>query len=298
MKFYFSLGILFIFFQSEAQNWAISSSIWRYSFTQISGRGFIEIKVVKDTIIDGINCKQLNKKKFQENAFTGNTQAFNIGSEYTYEENGIVYIRYNNVFDTLYNFNASVGSSWNVPGNSPVSGVCNDISKVKVMAVDNVTINSISLKRLIVDYEYKATFKIRDTIIESIGTLAQYLLPWDNCLSTFDGNEGGELRCYEDATLGEYKHNFYSDCTVLISVEEDLKKVATIYPNPFTDILKIETTRPIDKFQVSIFDMYGKLVNSSMNTIVINTNTLPQGLYVIAIKENNKLLGRKRIIKQ
>lgn len=297
MKKYWLLALLIVSNISHAQNWASNSSIWRYNFIQLAGRGFIEISVVKDTLIDGINCKKLNKKQYQENAFTGNTQVFDIGDEFTYENNGVVFIRYNNQFDTLYNFNANANDSWNVPGNSPVSSVCNDISQVKVISTDNITINNVSLKRLIVDYEYKANFVIRDTIIERIGSLQQYLMPWDNCLSTVDGNEGGELRCYEDATIGEYKHNFFSDCTVLISVEDKLNNVAKIYPNPFSDIIQIEKLQVEKSYQIKLYDIQGSLLLATNETI-IHTHAFAKGMYILEISENNKVIGRKKMVKQ
>ena len=45
-----------------AQNWAPAEAVWRYNFVTLAGRGYIQFTVGADTLIDNINCKQLNKR--------------------------------------------------------------------------------------------------------------------------------------------------------------------------------------------------------------------------------------------
>jgi hypothetical protein len=300
----FTLFSSVLFLVANAQTWAPDEAIWRYNFVTLGGRGYIKFTVVKDTIVDNINCKELNKRLYQINEFTGNQQNYSIGNEYTYDTNGVVFIRYYGVFDTLYNFNALPGESWNVPGTSPVNNVCNDISKVQVVDTGHVTINGIYLKQLIVDYHYKnsGSFLLRDTITERIGTLSQYMLPWDLCLSTVDGHEGGELRCYEDATVGEYKHNFFSDCNVTIGIEEnELSRQITVYPVPADNILNIDFNElPQDDYTIRITDYLGRTLasaNNSAEKTSLNIVQLPNGVYNLIISNSKNELMQRRFIK-
>ncbi len=284
-----------------AQNWALNSSVWRYNFVNLSGIGYVQISVDSDTVVDGIACKKLNKRLFQRNAFTGNTQNFGIGSEYTYEENGIVYLRHQGSFDTLYNFNALLGESWNVPGTSPVPNVCNAASRVLVIDTSSMNVNGNQLKQLIVDYEYKSSgnFKRRDTIVERMGTLAQYLVPWDVCLSAVDANEGGNFRCYNDAEIGEYKHNFFSNCNVLVSAEEKLLATLKAYPNPVAGKLYLEYSEPVTISKVSLRNLHGSVIKEFLFLPeIIDTKELSQGIYFLEVLGDSGGVYRMKILKQ
>ena len=284
-----------------AQNWALNSSVWRYNFVNLSGVGYIQINVDNDTIIDGITCKKLNKRLFQRNAFTGTTQNFDIGQEYTYEENGIIYLRHQGSFDTLYNFNALPGESWNVPGTSPVASVCNATSRVVVIDTSSLNVNGNKLKQLIVDYEYKSSgnFKRRDTIVERMGTLAQYLVPWDVCLSTVDANEGGNFRCYNDSEIGEYKHNFFSNCNVLVSAEEKLLAMLKVYPNPVTDRLHLGYSESATISKVSLRNLHGSVIKEFLFLPeIIDIKELSQGIYLLEVFSNDGGAYRTKIMKQ
>jgi hypothetical protein len=299
---YFFAAIMFCSFSmSVAQSWAPAEAIWRYNFVTLGGRGYIQITVAGDTVVDNINCKALNKRLYQINQFTGTAQNYSIGTEFTYENNGVVFIRYKGVFDTLYNFNALPGESWNVPDSSPVSSVCNTISKIVVADTGHITINGAYLKRLMVDYHYKnsGSFLWRDTLIERIGSLSQYMLPWDLCLSTVDGNEGGELRCYEDNLVGEYKHNFYSNCNVIIGIDEnEFSKNIRVFPNPAQYLLNIDISEYLSEIlNVIIYNSAGKKVwssNISENYFAIEINDFAAGLYQINIinEKNEKTVKR------
>jgi hypothetical protein len=298
--------ILLSFHHSIAQSWAPAEAIWRYNFIGLGGQGYIQITYVKDTVIEGTNCKRLNKRKFQENAFTGTTQSYNIGSIFTYESNGIIFIRYGGTFDTLYNFNAVPDESWNVPGNSPVN-TCNTVSKVVVIDTATIQINNISLRRLIVDYRYNnnSSSFLRDTLIERIGSLRQYMLPWDICLGMVDGNEGGELRCYADHVVGEFKHNFFSDCTVLIGIDESKYTSAIrLFPNPVENILfmSFDEAEPSNAiFKVYIYDIFGKLwfitETNDINNVRVNMTEINRGTYFVAVTNEGNIQYRGKILK-
>lgn len=274
-----------------AQSWAPPEAVWYYNFFGLSGQGYVRITYVQDTIINGVSCKQLNKRLYQENTFTGTVQSYNIGSVFTYENNGVVFIRYSGVFDTLYNFNAIPGESWHVPGTSPVSA-CNAVSRIEVIDTATVFFHQVPLKLLIVHYHYFETgHPFVDTIIERIGSLRQYMVPWDICLSLADGHEGGELRCYSDNLIGEFKHNFYSPCTAIIGIEEMNETAAhlTVFPNPTANVVYIVSNKHItkeDTFYITLKEVTGRILQSypasPINTPVDLAN-YPPGIYYLHI---------------
>ncbi len=300
MKWIYTVVLLSVSMISNAQSWVTPGSVWRYNFINLSGQGYIQIEAAGDTVIEGINCNKLVKRIFQRNAFTGTTQNFVIGNEYTYDTNGVAMLYFDNAFDTLYNFNAIAGETWNVAGVSPIQSVCNETSVIEVIAAENVTINGVVLKQLIVDYKYRTTgtFIIRDTIIERIGTLRQYMIPWDLCLSTVDGNEGGELRCFNDNEIGEYKHNFFSNCNVLVNNEDWFAQNIKVYPVPFSEVLVFKNDNGIDISAVAIKDLAGNIVYTEKYLPeYINTQNFTQGIYFLEVIDNYGNRSIKKLIK-
>lgn len=87
---------------------------------------------------------------------------------------------------------------------------------------------------------------------------------------------------------------------VLLSVSEFDTDAFSIYPNPVSDVLTIQTKNTLDT--ISIYDINGRQINSTkLNsnqlTNQINVSTLSQGLYFIEIKSNNSKQVQKFIKK-
>lgn len=68
----------------------------------------------------------------------------------------------------------------------------------------------------------------------------------------------------------------------------------TIYPNPAIDIIKIDVSGSL-KYEVTIYDLQGRIMISKRNQSVINVQTLPQGNYLIEIENSDT--GQKVIEK-
>ena len=80
---------------------------------------------------------------------------------------------------------------------------------------------------------------------------------------------------------------------VFLGEEEKL----VVYPNPFSETLKIKSVNSIEEIQ--IFDVFGKLVfNESKPRKTINLEDLPKGFYLLKAKMVNGGLITKKIIKQ
>jgi len=82
------------------------------------------------------------------------------------------------------------------------------------------------------------------------------------------------------------------------SIKESAVK-ASVFPNPFTDILKIESVEPIK--QIEIFSVTGeKLFESKVNglrSVVIPASSLPNGILILNIK-GDRYSYKKKVIKK
>lgn len=75
----------------------------------------------------------------------------------------------------------------------------------------------------------------------------------------------------------------------------------TIYPNPAKDVLNIELPRDIKNAEIMLMDLSGRKTESVTATsqkIILSTDKLNNGLYVLIIKGNDYLQSRKVIIEK
>lgn len=188
---------------SAQLEWAPYGAKWYYSYPNPGGIiAYNEIKYIGDTTIDNIECKILLKNRYLWDNYFNKIDINKLGYEYTYLKDSVVYIHTNNKFDTLYNFRGKIGDSWILYCYSS-SGICDSNAIVTVIDTGHVIINEKKLKLLLIKYNYgyvngKLKYTIQDTIIERIGSLNSYILPWDIYNEMLDANEGGPLRCYSD----------------------------------------------------------------------------------------------------
>lgn len=221
------------------------------------------------------------------------TEDFDLGQEYTYENNGVVYLRYDNSWDTLYNFNASIGESWRM-AKQPMTNACDSNSILTVTATGTKIINSLALDYLVVEFSFPSGFS--DTIVEKIGFTGSYMLPYDGCDGELDVNEGGEFRCFSDDNFTTYKPHFTDNCDFIVGLNElDSKFNIQITPNPASS--KIELIGVDDQNVVIMKDLQGRNCSFKRigNTIFIDH--LPNGIYVLSILTKQGF-NHKRFIKQ
>jgi len=70
----------------------------------------------------------------------------------------------------------------------------------------------------------------------------------------------------------------------IVAVNELDIPVVNIYPNPAVDIININAPDNLN-YEATIFDLQGRLIISTTNQSVIDVQTLPQGMYLIVIKD-------------
>ncbi|MFM8596483.1 MAG: T9SS type A sorting domain-containing protein [Flavobacteriales bacterium] len=279
--------VLFLLFSgfSLAQNWAPSGAQWHYSYYGFLP-GYVDITYSGDTLIDGQVTKKLSKT-FHGLGWGMDITSYSIGTEYTYEANGVVYLRYQNQWDTLYNFNAQVGESWRMAKQS-FTNVAPQNSRIKILETGTLIINNETRKYLVAEKCDSTNISIgwlTDTLIENIGFLHDYLLPYDQFDGAVDGNEGGPFRCYSDNNFATYKPSYLEVCDYIMGTTE-LEGIASfqIFPNPVTDYINIPVSLIQEYNYFRILSNEGKVIHQGQTTATLDVANLPAGNYTLLIE--------------
>lgn len=290
LLFIFSLQISF------AQTWCPAGAKWTYSYNNYGESGYVESNYAQDTIINFINCKRLLITKYVKYYNLPDTIIYH-GSEITYEQNGVVYIRTGTNYDTLYNFNALIGDHWDMVRFN------DSTSKITVLDTGTIVINSIPLKFLAVNLHYGGNFPFdyQDTIIERIGFKASYYIASDRYYAGLDGNVGGGLRCYSDDDLNTYKPYYTYACDYIFVGINEIEKEASIsvYPNPASGFITINSDNIFGKIKsVELYNSFGQLILVSKQTNNFNITELPIGVYFIKVTNSEGLTEITKLLKE
>ena len=82
--------------------------------------------------------------------------------------------------------------------------------------------------------------------------------------------------------------------TFILGTGESKTFIATLYPNPTSDILNIQTDQKISK--VEIYDLSGKMLTATENNVKkIQVSNLAKGLYIIKLQTENGIITSKFI---
>lgn len=83
----------------------------------------------------------------------------------------------------------------------------------------------------------------------------------------------------------------------VLSVDQNLAGMVSVYPNPTSDVLNIQTPSSVDVTSVVLFDILGKKVNADYNNSAINMTSLSQGVYILKVETSAGTLTQK-VVKQ
>jgi hypothetical protein len=210
-----------------------------------------------------------------------------IGNEYTYENNGVIFLRYQNQWDTLYHFNAQVGDHWRM-AKQPLTSVCPENSRLKVVATGNKTINNETRKYVVVDFCQPDLSSLgwgQDTIVENIGFIGSYFLPYDQFDGAVDGNEGGPFRCYSQDNFATYAPHFSGACDYIVGLEEmtSAKATFTVYPNPFGNEIHLTDELKTAFTSYTIYSLDGKIQQAGKISEIISLDHIRNGNYILEI---------------
>jgi hypothetical protein len=86
-----------------------------------------------------------------------------------------------------------------------------------------------------------------------------------------------------------------SNCNTLSIDDNNISEEFNIYPIPTSDIINVNTKLKVDKIEV--YNIYGKLILTNLNTKDINIENLSSGIYIAKIYSDNRI-DSKKIMKQ
>lgn len=228
-----------------------------------------------------------------------------IAKHFTYENNKVVYYyNINSQFDTLFNFNASIGDVW-LRVVSPHGGICNVLPRkpVEVLDTGTVMLNSVQLKKLVLKYTnvYMSTFTttIIDTVYEKIGSKKNFLFPFvcEGALVDPDILAGGAFRCYFDNSFGNY--NVTTNCNYINNVEQNdisAQETAVLFPNPTNDYLMFSSNQEI--VSVRVMDVLGKEYSFLLLDGRLDVSKLNSGIYFLHATNQNGRSIKGKFIKE
>jgi hypothetical protein len=293
MKTSFLILFTLFSFSFQAQNWSPSGANWKYSYYGFFP-GYADVLYSGDTLIDGQTAKILSKT-FHGLDWSMTIVTNFIGNEYTYENNGVIFLRYQNQWDTLYHFNSQVGEHWRM-AKQPLTSVCPDNSRLKVLATGNKTINNETRKYVVVDFcnPDLSSLGVQDTIVENIGFTGTYFLPYDQFDGAVDGNEGGPFRCYSHDNFATYAPHFSEACDYIVGVEEVTSaSTFTVYPNPVVNEIHLSTDYTGTFTTYTIYSLDGGIQQAGTISETILLDHLTIGNYLLEISNSTQKLFAK-----
>ncbi|HMN06608.1 MAG TPA: T9SS type A sorting domain-containing protein [Flavobacteriales bacterium] len=245
------------------QSWCPSGAKWMMNEHTVdwgsgySTEGFILDEYVGDTLIGGVVAHQIKGTRFYREQ--GSTEPYVQGSagiKFTYSQDGVVFIQYddsfgpNNAFDTLFWFGADPGDQWMVP---------DGILRFTVLDTATVLINGESLRRFAVEVaDADNVHFASDTLYERIGLLYGYSFNPSTYMA--DGVSIG-FRCYQDNVFSFTRPDM-PDCDFTVGLPEWTSSGATIWPNPSYGRLYVDTGQ-LGATELRVLDHMGRTVHHS-----------------------------------
>jgi hypothetical protein len=230
----------------------------------------------------------------------------NTNSNYFYSSNDSVFL-YNKYtshqWQLLYSFNTPVGQSWQFTIQPIFSSHNNTTWIVRVDSVNNVIINSNTLKRLFVTYIDSAGIcqSYTSSIVERIGDV-NYLI------NILDYGLGGwcdgctfitGVLCYQDSSFNLYQPDTSKPCnyyTLDIKQQAINNEQLNVYPNPAQNSLQV-TVNTGYIVQCILYDMLGNEVIST-KVEEIDVSNLQNGVYFLQVKIDEGIITKKIIIQR
>lgn len=300
--------------KAQTHDFAPIGAEWYYSYDNIFTTGYVHIKAVKDTIIDGTECVKLEK---QEHGYYMDPWGIGPGlysgksrTEYVTSFEDKVYLYRDQTFHLWFDFDAEVGDSWPVPPPGNDNLISDTAGFLIVKAKGTEMVNGKELKYIDVidregsewgygNYFYgQSPYSVR--IFERIGPIGCYMFPETHWVA--DANEGGPFRCYEDEEIG-YISDFPYNCDYINNeyqtVAENRTDCIEVFPNPTEGVVGI-TVPSKTPFVVKLYDSMGRMIRMAAKKesfFIINLDGLPSGLYYLSCDiETNPF--SKKIIKK
>ena len=253
---------------SQIQEFAPIGAEWHYGIKQFSTEGYVRIKSLSDTVIDGTSCKKKEKRCFLYDHLDGIEKEFVKGQEYIAQIGDSIMLYRFGRFYKLYDFTVETGDTVSFPGSYSYEAdefvVFGDsIGKAVVIGKGVSEIGGLELRYYDLQKVDNSAWAFDQDfyqgcarIYEKIGNISGYLFPEQQLIA--DYFEGGTLRCYSDNETGTINFSTpYVECDYFHAVEENTLESLAVYPNPFKERLIVELPTE-DRYTVLVYDTFGR----------------------------------------
>lgn len=312
-KILFVLSFVFITFYSNAQVWIDSGAVWHYDYSNIGYGGFMKYTYEKDTLILDHLCQKITHSTFNfyfdiQGILHYMGETINA-PKYTYVSGDTVFYYQNNQFCVLYNFGASIGDSWVISTINPI-GYCNDTSKVEVRDTGSMIINGTSYRYITLQPTPNSSVGLDGTFVERFGCIRnnsgsiQSLFPTGyqcDSLPFIVEFSWYAFRCFEDQSFPLY-NAVGDDCEELfehVGIPEQANNGVTCFPNPTEGIINFQDTIH-ENYDLDLYTIQGSLIQRfkiTSNNSSIDISNLPNGVYLLIAKPNQKTSFVQKIVK-
>lgn len=314
------LFVVLLMQTAKAQTWCTPGAEWHYRVyspsTMFYQDGYIKVNVASSYTVAGLVYYVLNGT-YHGRRFTPNgpIQTLNAFAGTTYENNGVIYISRPDstlVFDTIANFNASIGDKWLM---TRVSYPCHPLisstlrPSLTVIDTGHVYINGIPLKKILLQQSSQPALTF--LIIEKISSVSGFMFPYYQCV--LDEPFLGGFVCYSDNNFPLYQNPGYNQpCDFsfwnTVGQEEIISGSSTglasdisIYPNPANSMVNFKPSTGVNSnFMIKILSISGLKMEqfdlSAKEDFQINTSKYTPGLYFIEVLQEGKAIEIKKLL--
>jgi hypothetical protein len=285
----------------NSQNWCPPGATWHFGATHLGPWSIFyedlvyELKYTGNVQIDSTSCQRIEARyKWRYGASTYTEGTYGVFD--TYVSNNVLYVyKGAGLFDTVVNFNASVGDSW-------LNRYCSKVYALTVIDTGRAAIANLSLKTITVKSQDSTVYKFAERIMHLGGNpFFYYCLP-DSPVEDYYSMHPG-FRCYQDNQLF-YGHKPASNCfdLAITGLDEQILSSFSIYPNPVGDKLVVEIESPSEGIVFELSDMSGRILLcqslSNSGSPNLDVSKLVAGVYLLTIKNKGRRLITKKVIKE
>ena len=230
-----------------------------------------------DTLVDGVRYTKVLE--------TRNGEGTPRLATLLREENGKVWKRKSATDILIYDFTAQVGDTLRF----------GDFQEFDYFVVDSISIEQIggTDRRKFwfgLEYDFMGEPVAIETWTEGIGSDMGLLF------SGWYYTTGGYYKalCFHQNEELVWQNDYYGTC-MIDALEEEVAPAVSVYPNPASETVRIEGIGPAE---VQLHNALGQLVKTVENTHEINVAGLPQGVYLLRIRdEEGKVFTAKLAVK-
>ena len=280
------------------QSWCPAGANWLYERGDpMISSGSVQYTYVGDTLLDGWGAQRIRGIGYFVVSMGGFTDTVYTTepSVLTRTDGDLVYfwLQAQQVWDTLYWFDAVPGDRWN-PGWD-----CEDGAYVAVVDTGTTVVEGIPLRTLDLEVWWNNDLVGETTIMERMGDVHGCVVLRSPCVVW---ESGCQFSCYRDNEI-----DGYPDPTATCRLNVGLESLPattmglSAWPVPFQDRLIVETTQAMRQAKVRLVDLSGREVFRGAfegKHLEVETPGLPAGLYVLQLVDGQGNRVQVPVVKQ